>query len=448
MSTADAIAPADTTNSPEGIKGGRLKAVFGGSVGNLIEWYDWYVYSAFSLYFAAVFFPSGDQTAQLLNAAAIFSVGFIVRPVGSWLMGVYADRHGRRNALVLAMAVMGGSSLMIAVIPSYETIGLAAPILLVVARIAQGLSVGGEYAAVATYLSEIAGQKRRGFYGSFQYVTLIAGQLLALLILVLLQFWLSPEELSAWGWRIPFVIGAVGAMVAFWIRSSLEETDSFKNMKKRESPADTWGLMRSHPKELLFVLGMTMGGALGFYVFSNYMQKFLVNTSGFSRDESSLIMAMAMIVFMVMQPIMGWVSDQIGRKPMFVFYGVGAVLMTFPVMTYLQTATSATMAFLVISGALIVQSTYTSISGQYKAELFPTAIRALGVGLPYALGVAVVGGTAEVVALKMKQLGNEQLFYWYVTFFMVIVLITAICMPDTRKNSKIVEDHEEGKRGA
>jgi MHS family alpha-ketoglutarate permease-like MFS transporter len=448
MSTTDAIAPADATKSPEGIKGGRLKAVFGGSVGNLIEWYDWYVYSAFSLYFAAVFFPSGDQTAQLLNAAAIFSVGFIVRPVGSWLMGVYADRHGRRNALVLAMAVMGGSSLMIASIPSYETIGLAAPILLVVARIAQGLSVGGEYAAVATYLSEVAGQKRRGFYGSFQYVTLIAGQLLALLILVLLQFWLSAEELSSWGWRIPFVIGAVGAMVAFWIRSSLEETDSFKNMKKRESPADTWGLMRSHPKELLFVLGMTMGGALGFYVFSNYMQKFLVNTSGFSRDESSLIMAMAMIVFMVMQPVMGWVSDQVGRKPMFVFYGIGAVLMTFPVMNYLQTATSATMAFLVISGALIVQSTYTSISGQYKAELFPTAIRALGVGLPYALGVALVGGTAEVVALKMKQLGNEQLFYWYVTFFMVIVLITAIFMPDTRKNSKIVEDHEEGKSEA
>ncbi len=448
MSTVDDTAPTGVIKSAEGVKGGRLKAVIGGSIGNLIEWYDWYVYSAFSLYFAAVFFPAGDQTAQLLNAAAIFSVGFIVRPVGSWLMGVYADRHGRRNALVVAMAMMGGSSLMIALIPSYETIGLAAPILLVVARIAQGLSVGGEYAAVATYLSEIAGQKRRGFYGSFQYVTLIAGQLTALLVLVVLQFTLSPEELATWGWRIPFVIGALGALAAFWIQSSLEETDSFKNMKKRESAADTWALMRKHPKELLFVLGMTMGGALGFYVFSNYMQKFLVNTSGFTRDESSLIMALAMIVFMIMQPIMGWISDQIGRKPMFVFYGIGAVLMTFPVMNYLQTATSATMAFLVISGALVVQSTYTSISGQYKAELFPTAIRALGVGLPYALGVAFVGGTAEVVALKLKQLGNEQLFYWYVTFFMVIVLITAIFMPDTRKNSKIVEDHEEGKRGA
>jgi MHS family alpha-ketoglutarate permease-like MFS transporter len=441
MSVAEEAAAVGGTAAAQQSTSGRLKAVIGGSVGNLIEWYDWYVYSSFSLYFASVFFPAGDQTTEFLYAAVVFSVGFIVRPVGSWLMGVYADRHGRRPALVLAMAVMGGSSLVIAFTPSYASIGIAAPLLLMVARIAQGLSVGGEYAAVATYLSEIAGKQRRGFYGSFQYVTLIAGQLLALLVLVGLQHNLTPEELTDWGWRVPFAIGAVGALVAFWIQSSLEETESFKNMKKkRESAADTWRLMRSHPKELMFVLGMTMGGALGFYVFSNYMQKFLVNTSGFTKDDASLIMAMAMIVFMIAQPLMGWISDKIGRKPMFVFYGIGATLMTFPVMNYLQTSSSAMGAFLVISGALLVQSTYTSISGQYKAELFPTEIRALGVGLPYALGVAFIGGTAEAVALKLKQMGYETSFYWYVTFFMVIVLITAVLMPDTKQHSRIKED--------
>ncbi len=445
MSAADDAIPATNTTIQQRGMGWRIKAVVGGSIGNLIEWYDWYVYSAFSLYFAAVFFPAGSQTAQLLNAAAIFSVGFIVRPIGSWLMGVYADRHGRRAALVLSMIIMGGSSLVIALTPGYESIGILAPMLLVLARIAQGLSVGGEYAAVATYLSEIAGKEKRGFYGSFQYVTLIAGQLLALLVLVGLQAFLTNEELTTWGWRVPFVIGAIGAIAAFWIRRGIDETDSFKNMKKHETPADTWRLMRSHPKEFCFVLGMTMGGALGFYVFSNYMQKFLVNTSGFTREDASFIMAMAMIVFMLMQPVMGWLSDRIGRKPMFVFYGIGATLCTLPVMSYLESTDSMLGAFLVICVALTIQSTYTSISGQYKAELFPTAIRALGVGLPYALGVAFIGGTAEVVALKMKDLGNEQMFYWYVTFFMVIVLITSILMPDTRKNSRIVEDQVEGK---
>lgn len=435
----DAAVGGDATTTDRSMSW-RIKAVIGGSIGNLIEWYDWYVYSAFALYFASVFFPSGNQTAQLLNAAAIFSVGFIVRPIGSWLMGLYADRHGRRAALVLSMAVMGCSSLVIALTPSYASIGLFAPLILVLARVAQGLSVGGEYAAVATYLSEIAGKKNRGFYGSFQYVTLIAGQLLALLVLVVLQMTLTADELTAWGWRIPFLIGAVGAVVAFWIRRGIDETESFKNMKKRETPADTWRLMRSHPKEFLFVLGMTMGGALGFYVFSNYMQKFLVNTSGFSKDTATLIMVFAMIVFAGMQPVMGWISDRIGRKPMFVIFGIGATLCTVPVMTILSSTDSAMTAFLVICFALIIQSTYTSISGLYKAELFPTEIRALGVGLPYAIGVAMIGGTAEVVALRLKQMGHEPWFYWYVTFFMVIVLITSLVMKDTKRHSRIMED--------
>jgi len=440
MSIAEETATAGNTATTERSANWRIRAVVGGSIGNLIEWYDWYVYSAFALYFASVFFPAGDQTAQLLNAAAIFSVGFIVRPIGSWLMGIYADRHGRRAALVLSMAVMGCASLVIAITPSYESIGLLAPLLLVLARVAQGLSVGGEYAAVATYLSEIAGKDRRGFFASFQYVTLIAGQLLALLVLVALQFTLTPEELTAWGWRIPFLIGAVGAVFAFWVRRGIEETESFKNMKKRETPADTWRLMRSHPKEFFFVLGMTMGGALGFYVFSNYMQRFLVNTSGFSKDTATLIMAMAMIVFALMQPVMGYISDRVGRKPMFIIFGIGATLFTVPIMTILSSTSSPMTAFLVICFALTIQSTYTAISGLYKAELFPTEIRALGVGLPYAIGVAMIGGTAEVVALRLKQMGHEPWFYWYVTFFMAIVLITSLIMKDTKRHSRILED--------
>jgi MHS family alpha-ketoglutarate permease-like MFS transporter len=418
----------------------RIKAIFGGSVGNLVEWYDWYVYSAFSLYFAKSFFPSGDQTAQLLNTAAVFAAGFLVRPIGSWLMGVYADKHGRRNALVMSMVVMGLGSLVIAVTPSYESIGFFAPLLLVFARVGQGLSVGGEYAASATYLSEVAGKKLRGFFGSFQYVTLIMGQLLALATAVVLQSNMEPAALSSWGWRIPFVIGAILSILALFVMLRLEETQSFEEMKKRAKPVNTWKLMAEHPKELLIVLGLTCGGSLGFYTFSTYIQQFLANTSGFSKETATEITTVAMLIFMCVQPLFGWISDKAGRKPLLIAFGVLGTLATVPIMTTLSDTKDVAMALGLVTLALVIQSCYTSISGLFKAEMFPTEIRALGVGLPYAIGVSVVGGTGPFVALLFKQEGHESFFYWYVTFFIAIFLITAICARDMKAHSKILED--------
>src|ERR1700761_680264 len=181
----------------------RLKAIFVGSVGNLVEWSDFYAYAAFALYFAAAFFPNSDPVVQQLNAALLFAAGFLVRPLGGWLFGYLADHHGRRGALMLSVALMCFGSLMIAVTPTYASIGVAAPVLLALARVIQGLSLGGEYGTSATYLSEVADQKNRGFYSSFQYVTLIGGQLLAILVLLVLQrVFLTNDELRAWGWRI------------------------------------------------------------------------------------------------------------------------------------------------------------------------------------------------------------------------------------------------------
>src|SRR6195952_3421027 len=203
----------------------RLKSIVGGSAGNLVEWYDFYTYSVLTIYFAPSFFPKADQTAQLLSAAAIFAVGFLMRPVGAWVMGVYGDRHGRKAGLALSVALMCVGSLIIALSPTYAQAGVAAPLLLVLARMLQGLSVGGEYGASATYLSEMATKKHRGFYSSFQYVTLIMGQLLALSVLVLLQrYFLSAAQLHAWGWRIPFDIGAVLAVTVMYLRRSLHES--------------------------------------------------------------------------------------------------------------------------------------------------------------------------------------------------------------------------------
>ncbi|MFB3814176.1 MAG: MFS transporter [Terriglobales bacterium] len=435
MSVIAAPPPAAAASSPS-----RIRAIIGGSAGNLVEWYDWYAYAAFALYFARVFFPKGDQTAHLLNTAAVFAVGFFARPIGSWLMGLYADRRGRRAALVFSMLAMGAGSLVIALTPGYASIGVAAPAILAVARVVQGLSVGGEYAASATYLSEVAGRKRRGFWSSFQYVTLIMGQLLALGVLLVLQQLLTAEQLTSWGWRVPFALGAVCAVLALWVRRGIEETSSFIAIEKRAKPAETWKLLAQHPRELAIVVGLTMGGTIGFYTFSTYAQKFLANTSGFSKDRASQIAAGSLVIFMLLQPVMGWISDLVGRRPLLIAFSAVGVVSTVPLMTSIGTASSALQAFILVTLALANISAYTSIGAVFKAELFPAEIRARGVGLPYAIVVSLFGGTAEYIALWLKQHGHESWFYWYVSGCMGVALITALLMRDTKHHSRITED--------
>ena len=419
----------------------RLRNIIGGSAGNLVEWYDWYVYSAFALYFAPVFFPDGDLTSQLLNTAAIFAVGFVMRPIGAWIMGIYADRKGRKAGLTLSVSLMCLGSLVIALMPTYAVIGPMAPVILVFARMMQGLSLGGEYGASATYLSEMAGRQRRGFYSSFQYVSLIAGQLIALAVLLGLQFAMSEEALEAWGWRIPFAIGAVLAIVVFYIRRRLAETESFANARASDAPqSSTANLFRDHPRAALLVMALTAGGTLAFYAYTTYMQKFLVNTSGFDRQTASQVMTAALFVFMCLQPLSGAVSDRIGRKPVMATFGLLGVVFTVPLFTALETVQSPFTAFLLVMAALVIVTGYTSINAVVKAELFPAHIRALGVALPYALANTLFGGTAEYVALWFKDQGMEQAFYWYVTGMIGLSLIVYLSMRDTKRHSLIRED--------
>ena len=425
--------------------GTRIKSIIGGSIGNLVEWYDWYVYSAFSLYFAKAFFPSGDQTAELLNAAAVFAVGFLMRPVGGWLLGRYADRRGRREALTASVAMMCTGSLVIALTPGYATIGIAAPALLIVARLLQGLSVGGEYGASATYLSEMAGQRHRGFWSSFQYVTLIMGQLLALAVLLVLQQFLTTTQLDSWGWRVPFLIGAACAVVAVWLRRGLAETDAFvlvkqqKEARLQEGGATALKPMGStvrelarHPRAVLTVLGLTAGGTVAFYTFTTYAQKFLVNTAGFSKSDATLASACSLLLFMLLQPLVGAISDRVGRRPVLTSFGILGVLGTVPMLTALGSSSSVAGAFGLLALALTVISGYTAINAVVKAELFPPEIRALGVGLPFAVAVSLFGGTAEYLALWFKSIGHESWFYWYVTGCIAASLAVYVTMPETR----------------
>ncbi|WP_255304653.1 MFS transporter [Sporolactobacillus terrae] len=411
----------------------------------MIEWYDWYVYAAFAVYFSTDFFPSGDTTTQLLNTAAIFAIGFLMRPIGSLIMGRYADRHGRRAALTLSILIMASGSLIIAATPNYQTIGIAAPIILILARLFQGLSLGGEYGTSATYLSEMANKGRRGFYSSFQYVTLVGGQLVALGVQIILQLWLNDAQLRAWGWRIPFIIGALGALIVLWLRLSMDESEQFKNMAKSKTKKDAGTLkaLLKYPRAVLTVVGLTLGGTVAFYTYTTYLQKFMINSVGLDKEVVSIINFVALLIFLIMQPLAGLLSDHIGRKPLLFFFGISGTVLTVPLFMLMHSSHSVTAAFLLMMVGLIIVTGYTSINAIVKAELFPTEIRALGVGLPYGLTVAIFGGTAEFVALWFKSLGIETLFFFYVAACIFISLIVYWRMQESSKTSYIEAEMEQ-----
>ena len=416
----------------------RLRSILAGSAGNLVESFDWFVYAAFGLYFSKIFFPGGDRTTQLLSTAAVFGVGFLARPLGAWIMGLYGDRIGRKTAMVMSVSLMCVGSLLIAVCPGEAQIGVAAPAILVFARILQGVSMGGEYGVSAVYLSEMASRKNRGFWSGIFYSTLIGGQLLAMGVLLTLTALLTPEAMQAWGWRIAFVVGGALGVAVFWLRRGMDETPSFQ---ARTGPrATTLGLIRSHPRESLIVMGLTAGGTLAYYTYTTYIQKFLVNTSGFTKDQANLIVTGGLAIFMLVNPLIGALSDRIGRRAVLITFGVLGATLTWPMLSTLARTQDPLAAFGLVTASLVVVAGYSSVNAVVKAELFPTEVRALGVALPFALANALFGGTAEFVALAFKQAGRETWFFTYVTEVIAGSLAVYALMRDTRAHSRIAVD--------
>jgi MHS family alpha-ketoglutarate permease-like MFS transporter len=429
-----------TENSIDTVK--RVKAILIGSIGNLIEWYDVYAYSAFALYFAPSFFPAADPVAQQLSAAIVFAAAFIVRPLGGILFGWCADRYGRRKSLMFSVMLMCFGSLLIAVSPTYQQIGVGATLILIIARLLQGLSQGGEYGASATYLAEMAHPSRRGFYSGVWYTTLIGGQLAAVLLLLILQkVFLSTEELKEWGWRIPFVIGAVLSLYALVMRKDLHETEHYQQARKEKPTQSLLQSLMQHRRELFLVVGLTIGGTSAFYTYTTYMQKFLKLSVGLDEVQVTTIVVGYLVLALIMQPLYGALSDRVGRKPLLIWFGVMGTVCTYPLLTALSQTTNPWMAFSLISAAWLIVSGYTSITGIIKAELFPTSIRALGVGVPYALTVSIFGGTVDSVALGFKQAGHEQWFYWYATACIFISLLVYLGMRDTLTQSRMESHH-------
>jgi MHS family alpha-ketoglutarate permease-like MFS transporter len=418
------------TLSASNVKPPQLRSIIGGLGGNLIEWYDFLTYSIFSIYFAKSFFPSDKPTVQLMNTAAIAAVGYVARPLGSWIVGLWADKRGRKSALTWSVSAMCIGSLIIAVTPGYHSIGIFAPITLLIARLIQGLSMGGEYGTSATYLTEIAPPNRRGFFVGFLQVSVIAGQLLALGVMIVMQQMMTSHQIEAWGWRIPFLIGALLALFALYMRRNVSESDAFRKAQKESGPSVVAQLLQ-HWKQILLAIGMTVGGTVGFYTYTIYMQKYLVNTVGLSKEASTLASTAALFIYMLFQPLFGYLSDIVGRRPVLICFGLTTTLFSVPLFNQLSVTRDPLIAFALAFLGLLMLAGFTSVHMLAKAEMFPVRIRALAVGFPYALTTAILGGTTEFVALKFKAIGHEHYFYWYVSGCAAVSLMVYIFMPET-----------------
>ncbi|MET3589517.1 MHS family alpha-ketoglutarate permease-like MFS transporter [Bartonella silvatica] len=418
----------------------RIFAIISSASGNLVEWYDFYVYSFASIYFASQFFPADDDiVSQLLKTAGIFFIGFLMRPIGAWLFGHIADRYGRKRSMLISVFMMCGGSFLIALLPTYETLGITAAVLLLLVRMIQGLSVGGEYGTAATYMSEVAPKKHRGLFASFQYATTITGQLLASFIIFILELYLTEGQLKAWGWRIPFVIGGIGAIVAIYLRRSLHETTT-KESRSQKHTGSLRELLRNHKKAFFLVIGFTAGGSLTFYTYTTYMQKYLITTTGFDKHTVTMIMTPALFIFVLLQPIFGFLADKIQARASLIAWSILSIICTIPALRIIGSTNDTWVAFFTIIGMLCIMSLYTSIAGIIKAELFPATIRAIGVGLAFAIGNALFGGSAEYVALMLKNIGHESIFYFYIIFMMIIALISILLMPDINKGGYLKDN--------
>jgi MHS family alpha-ketoglutarate permease-like MFS transporter len=401
-----------------------------GSAGNLVEWYDVYVYSVFATYFESQFFAADKNST--IYIWAIFAVTFLMRPIGAWYFGRYADRHGRRLALTVSVSLMAACSLIISLAPTAEMIGAGAVVILVFARLMQGFATGGEYGTSATYMSEAAMPGRRGFLSSFHYVTLVGGHVLAQTALLIMVLTLSDEAISTWGWRVAFAIGGVAAVTVFWLRRTMDESlqsgviDAVKAGRSQDS-GSMKELLIHQWRPLLLCFTITMGGTVAFYTYSVNGPNIVKSAfSGGDLITGTVINLIALVTLMLLQPVGGWLSDRVGRKSLLVFFGVGGVLYTWFLITMLPQQANPVAAFAILFVGFIILTGYSSINAVVKAQLFPTHIRALGVGFGYAIGNSIFGGTAPLLYVGALNADQVTLFIVYVTVVIFLSLLVYI----------------------
>lgn len=438
-----------TTVTPAATAAQTRRAIWNtirGSSGNLVEWYDVYIYTVFASYFEGQFFDESEKNSTIY-VAAIFAVTFLMRPVGSWFFGRFADRRGRRAALTFSVTLMAACSMVIALVPSQASIGIAAPAILILARLVQGFATGGEYGTSATYMSEAATRERRGFFSSFQYVTLVGGHVLAQFTLLVLDAVLTDEQLREFGWRIGFAIGGVAAVVVFWLRRSMDESLSEEQLAAIRSGEDTGAgsireLVTRYWKPLLLCFLITLGGTVAFYTYSVNAPAMVKATYKDQAMTATWINLIGLIFLMLLQPIGGIISDRVGRKPLLLWFGFGGLVYTYVLITYLPQTQSPIMSLLLVGVGYIILTGYTSINALVKSELFPARVRALGVGVGYALANSMFGGTAPLIYQAMKARDQVPLFIGYVTVCIAISLVVYLFFLKNKSDTYL--DRERG----
>lgn len=400
----------------------------------------------FVSYFEKQFFAEED-TNSTIYAYAIFAVTFLMRPVGSWFFGRFADRHGRRAALTFSVSLMAAGSFAIAIMPTRETIGAFAAVVLVIIRLVQGFATGGEYGTSATYMSEAATRERRGFLSSFQYVTLVGGHVLAQFTLLILFVFLDEGQVSDWGWRIPFGIGGVAAVVVFWLRRSMDESLSAEDIAAATSGADKRSgslaeLFTTYVRPLALVFLITLGGTVAFYSYSVNAPSIVKATYKDSALTATWINLAGLVFLMLLQPLGGLLSDRVGRKPLLVGFGIGGVLYSWVLILVLPQTHQPLASFALVAVGYVILTGYTSINAIVKAEQFPAHIRALGVGLGYALANSAFGGTSPLIYQALKQAGHVPWFVVYVTVAIAISLVVYVVALKNKSESYL--DRERG----
>ncbi|MDQ1321452.1 MAG: transporter, family, alpha-ketoglutarate permease [Actinomycetota bacterium] len=417
-----------------------------GSSGNLVEWYDVYVYTVFATYFEAQFFDQSDKNSTIY-VYAIFAVTFVTRPIGSWFFGRFADRRGRRAALTVSVSLMAACSLVIALVPGRSSIGVAAPVILILSRLVQGFATGGEYGTSATYMSEAATRERRGFFSSFQYVTLVGGHVLAQFTLLIILTVLPTEQVYEFGWRIAFAIGALAAVVVFWLRRTMDESLSAEQLEAVRSGRDRGAgslreLLTHYWRPLLLCFMITLGGTVAFYTYSVNAPAIVKAAYGSQALAATWINLAGLIFLMLLQPIGGLISDRVGRRPLLLWFGIGGLFYTYVLITYLPETRSPWASFLLVAVGYVILTGYTSINALVKSELFPAHIRALGVGVGYALANSMFGGTAPLVYQALKARDQVPLFIAYVTVCIAVSLAVYVFVLKNKAETHL--DREQG----